>query len=380
MYGKRPDGSRYGLIWNEDAKRSDGSFNLSRAIETARYVCRETGFAWQDSPETIAEWNRDGAYVAQNPTAPADIRSFSAPALLNNTFADLIRRKISALVQSSSGDMTGLRDVKQQDEGLPWSEEHLTVTISASLAVYLTDPEHALDPNYLDGTQPLAGERYRTLMADRQRGMAGDTPHRWCEVRAWFPGGESKQVYFGRVDTKEAMRELQQRYHVPDRCVWQDARFEPHLVYEECANYGWIACFGSSQGSWSHILPNPAGTHLPPLKVRLPYSPWQKTVVAGKDVFYLLFSSDYAKDILANLLAGRGVPHAHPADVLPAYVDHLKAEQKTLKNGKYTWQKIHATKANHGWDTSVQGICFALLMKLLSMPKKIEDEKQEPAA
>lgn len=380
MHGKRPDGSRYGLIWADDARRADGTINLSRAIETARYVCQETGYTWQESPATIAEWNRDGMYLPQNPTAPADIRSFSVPALLNNTFADLIRRKVSALHQASTGDMTGLRDCKQQDESLPWSEEHLTVTITGSRSVYLTDPAHALDPNYLDGTQPLPGERYRTLMADRQKGMAGDTPHRWCEIRAWFSGGESKQLHFGRVDTKESMRDLQQRYKVPDRCTWQDARFEPHLVYEECAEFGWIACFGSNQGSWSHILPNPAGPHLPPVKVRLPYSPWQKTVVAGKDVFYLLFSSDYAKDILANLLAGRGVAHAHPDDVLPAYVEHLKAEHKILKAGKYTWEKVHGTKANHGFDTSVQGICFALLMKLLSMPKKLGDDSATATA
>jgi hypothetical protein len=394
LHGKRPDGTRYGLVWSDDAKRLDGTINLSRAIETARYVCRETGYTWTDGPATIAEWNRDGRYVAQNPTAPASIRSFAVSALLNNTFADLITRKIAALHQSASGDMNGLKTYAQQDECRPWTEEFLTVEIQTAANEYFTDPANAEKPGYLWPLNPLdprpfseqlpsllaqklPGERFRTLMADRQHGIAGDTPHRWCEIRAWFPGGDSKQLHFGRVDTKEAMRELQQRYGILDRCVWQDARFEKHLVFEECAAYGWLACMGDVKTSWLHQLRNPAGAHLPPQKIRLPYSPCQQTIVLGRRVNYLWFSSDYCKDILANLLAGRGVPHLHPVDVIPAYLEHLKAEHKVQKAGRYTWEKAHSTKANHGWDTSVQGIAFALLMKLLAMPKKPDGEDAE---
>ena len=367
MHGKRDDGSRYGLVWSEDAKRSDGSINLGRAIETARYVCQHTGKVWTDSPATIAEWNRDGAYVAQNQDAPGDIRSFSVNALLNNTFADLVKRKVNALHLASYGDMTGMRDAKMQDECLPWSEEYLTVTISGTRTGYVVN-------DYVDGL-PLPAEKFRTLMADRQHGMSGDHPHRWCEVRVWFANGDSRQVFFDRVNTKESMRELQLRYRVPDRCVWQDARFETHKVYEECAEYGWIACFGSRESAWTHIIPDPVDRRKQ-LKVRWPFSPWQKTVVQGKTVYYLLFSSNYCKDILAAMLRGAGAKHDAPDDVLPAYTEHLKAEHKVLSGGKYVWEKIHATKPNHGWDTSVQGIAFALLMKLLAMPK-VEDDKSK---
>jgi hypothetical protein len=301
------------------------------------------------------------------------VRSFSVNALLNNTFSDLITRKVAALHQASYGDMTGLKTCAQQDESRPWSEEYRTVTIDTSLAGY-TMAEVAPEVQ-----EKLPGERFRTLMADRQQGAAGDTPHRWCEVRAWFAGGDSRQLHFSRAGTKEAMRELQQRFRVPDRCVWQDANFEKHLVFSECAEYGWIACMGSAQASWTHELPNPGGAHLPNVKVRWPFSPWQQTTALGKVVHYLYFSSDYCKDILANLIAGRGVRHEHPKDVEASYLDHLKAEHKMLKAGRYTWVKQHSTKPNHGWDTSVQGIAFALLMKLLAMPKPPEEEKPASA-
>ena len=52
--GKREDGTRWGLVWNDDAKRKDGSYNKARAIETARYICRDTGEEFPDSPTTIA--------------------------------------------------------------------------------------------------------------------------------------------------------------------------------------------------------------------------------------------------------------------------------------------------------------------------------------
>lgn len=360
MGGKRPDGSRWGLVWSDDAKRADGTYSRARAIETARYVCRESSHIWLDSPATIAEWNRDGEYVDLNPDASPEVRSYATNALLNNTFSALIERKLTALEQAAYGDMTGLRDVKQQDECVPWEETYLTVKIDGTASGYAV-------AEYENG-EPVDGERFRTLMADRQQGIAGDSPHRWCEVRAWRPDGSSLQLYYGRESTKEGMRDLQQRYKVPDRCVWQDAAFEKHLVFQECAEYGWIGTFGSDQTSWAHMLPalTPGGA---PRKVRLPYSPWQRTTAAGKAVLYLHFSGDYCADILANLIAGRGIGYEHPSDAVPSYLEQMQGEHKIQKGGKFVWVKIHSSKPNHAWDCAKMGICFALLMKLLALPK-----------
>lgn len=359
-------------MWSDDAKRLDGTISLSRAIETARYVCNGTGHIWKDSPETIAEWNRDGAYITQNTAAPKEVRSFSTNALLNNSFADLVSRKVAALEQASYGDMTGMKDVKMQDECEPWEEQHLTITIDGNKSGYA----------YQDyaNQEVWEGEKIRSMMVDRQHGMAGDTPHRWVEITAWMPNGDSRQLYFGRVDTKEAQRELQLKYNVKDRCVWQDARFEKHKVFEECVEYGWIGVFGSNQSAWAHEIPDPKNRK-EKMTVRLPYSPIQTSELKqGQHAHYLLYCEDYCADILANLVAGRGVRHEVPDDVVPAYLDHLKAEHKILKAGKYTWEKVHSTKPNHGWDTSKQKIAFALLMKLMAMPKKAEEAKKEEAA
>lgn len=366
--GKREDGTRWGLIWSDDAKRKDGSFNKGRAIETARYVCFETGQEFLDLPTTIASWNRDGKYIPQRLDANKTTTSYSVNGLLNRNFASLVDEKIDAMELASRGDMSAMRDWVQKSEVRPWEEQHLTVTIEGKRSGYTYD-------SYANG-EIWEGEKIRCMQVDRQHGMAGDTPHRWVEITAWQPNGASRQLYFGRVDTKQAQRELQLKFNVKDRCVWQDARFEKHLVFEECVEYGWLACFGSDQNSWMHEIVDP-NNRREKIKVRLPYSPIMSSELKqGQLAHYLLYCEDYCADILANLVAGRGLPHEVPDDVVPAYLEHLKAEHKVLKNGKYTWERIHSTKANHGWDTSKQKIAFALLMKLLSMPKRIEDEKK----
>ena len=207
-------------------------------------------------------------------------------------------------------------------------------------------------------------------MADRQQGIAGDTPHRWLQIHAWRQDGSSRLLYYGRVDTKESMREMQERYKVRDRCVWCDAAFEKHEVFKECAEYGWLAAFGSDQGQWRHDLPNPIRSQ-PPLKIFLPFSPWQRTAVAQKIVNYLYFSEDFCADILANLYAGRGVRYEIPEDVGSAFLEQMKGEHKIMRRGKMTWEKIHSGKANHAFDTGKMGICFALLMRLLAMPRPV---------
>jgi hypothetical protein len=363
--GKHPDGRRWGLIWADDAKKN-GRYNKARAIETARYVCRFTGQEWLDDPRTIAEWNAAGAYIATNPNASNSSRSYSVNALLNRTFASLIEEKIDAMELAARGDMTALRDFKQKAECVPWQEVHLTVEISTERNGYTY-------AQYANG-EKWDGELYRMMSIDRQHGIGKDVPHRWVEVRAFKPNGDSRQLWFGRLETKEACRDLQQKLGIIDRCVWQDARFEKHEVFKECVEYGWIAVMGSQQNSWTHYTNNPGQ---PETKVTLPYSPIQRSVLGPKqDAYYLFFNEEYMSDILHNLISGRGARFEMPDDVSSEYIDHLKAEHKLEKRpGVYKWEKLHSTKPNHGRDTSKQAVAFACLAKLLALPKPTTEQK-----
>jgi hypothetical protein len=74
------------------------------------------------------------------------------------------------------------------------------------------------------------------------------------------------------------------------------------------------------------------------------------------------------------------VKYEHPDDAIPAYLEQMRGEHKIQKGGRWTWEKIHSTRANHAWDCAKYGIGFALLMKLLALPTKAQEEKPNDAA
>jgi hypothetical protein len=257
--------------------------------------------------------------------------------------------------------MGGMKDYAMKAKCEPWKEMNHTVTLNTASAGYTSEL-------YSKG-QKWEGEVRRAMMIDRQQGMAGDVPHRWVEVRSFLANGSSRQLYFGRLNTKEACRDTQLLFGVPDRAVWQDGNYERHEVFKESVEYGWLTVFGQEQNSWSHVVPGPAAE---PIKVSLPYSQIQVQEVAGPAARanYMLFSEGYFADIAAALVGGRGVPWEWPIDVSPEYLAQLQGEHKVeVKPGVWKWKKIHSTKPNHSWDLAKQFACFMAVAKLIPLPK-----------
>jgi hypothetical protein len=350
--GKRKDGTRWGLVWNDDAKRPDKTWNIARACETARYELEDGTRSWPDNDATRAEWNRDGKYVDTNQDAPASLRSYATNALMNRTLAGLVEQKLNAITEARRGNIDPIKVWKQQCEALPWEEEQITITISSQQSGYVC-------ADHFNG-QRWDGEVDRFMTIDRQRGMAGDVPHWWVEVRAWKGEGGSRQVYAGRVETIEAARDIQLRLGVADRKTMEDARFDTAHVYEDCARYGWIAGFGNDEKFWTHVIGGQ--------KVRLPYSQIQKTVIGNRAVLLMHFNAEYMKDILSRLVTGAGAVFEMPDDMDPRLRDHYQAEHKVeIKTGVFRWRKLHATKANHLWDCSAMQVMFALITHRLGL-------------
>jgi hypothetical protein len=350
--GKRADNSRWGLVWNGDAKRADGTWNVARACETARYELEDGSHSWPDNARTLADWNRNGKFVSARQDAPKHLRSYAVNALMNRTLSSLVEQKLTAIEAARRGDIGQLKTWKQQAEALPWEDEQITITLN-------TAPSGYKFADYFDG-QRWDGEVDRFMTIDRQRGMAGDVPHWWAEVRAWKDGGDSRQLYAGRVETIEAVREIQLRLKVSDRKVLQDARFDPSHVYEDCVRFGWLAGFGNDEKYWTHVINGQ--------KVRLPYSQIQKTAIGGRAALLFHFNAEYCKDILSRLVEGTAAKWEFADDLEEQLRDHYKAEHKTeIKTGVFRWRKLHATKANHLWDCSVMQVLYALVTRRLGL-------------
>jgi len=188
---------------------------------------------------------------------------------------------------------------------------------------------------------------------------------------AWkVPCSPQKARVFGRVETIEAIEEVRIRLRVQPRKTIQDAGYDANQVYQDSLRFGWSCWFGDSRSNWDHILPDGS-------RIKLPYSPIQRTALPGGAVPYLRFAQDYAKDILSRLIQGKGQRWETACDTPPSYFDHCKAEHKReVKPGFWKWEKIHAKKDNHGWDTSVMQVVFATITRRLGIHKaSIKDDE-----
>lgn len=356
--GAKVGRNRWGIVFADDAKRADGTYDIARAVETVRYRCRLTGREWDDSAATRAFWQDKGTFAAMNPTHAPEIESFWINALLTRPLKMLVAEFLAAMHAARSGNLDPMRDYVMKREARPWVVKSDTVELRTENA-----SDYSLN-DYHNGEE-WAGEVDRCMTVDRQRGRNGEAPHWWAEARAWDQQGNSRQLYFGRVDTVEALDEIRERLRIHPRKVIQDAGYDTNSVYSDSLRFGWSCWFGDSRESWDHVMPDGS-------RIKLPYSPAQRAAVPGGTISYMRFSQDYAKDILARLMKGGGQKWELAKDTPPSYYEHCKAEQKKeTRPGVWKWEKVTSHADNHGWDCSVMQVVFGLVRKILAAnPKK----------
>jgi hypothetical protein len=353
---------RWGIVFADDAKRTDGTYDVARAVETVRYRCKVTGKEYPDTPATRAFFSEQGAFQSMNPSANPEVESFWINALLTRPMGMLVSEFLDATHAAKAGNIQPMRDYVMKREARPWVEQVETLEIVDS------GRGNYSFADYHNGEE-WPGEVDRFMTIDRQRGRGGDVPHWWVEVRAWKADGDSRQLYFGRVETVEAVEEIRERLRVSPRKTIQDAGYDQNQVYQDSVRFGWMCWFGDNRASWDHV--DAQGN-----RIKLPYSPIQRTAIPGVAVPFLRFAQDYGKDVLSRLLAGKGQRWETAKDTPPAYYEHCRAERKReVRPGVWKWQKIYDGKDNHGWDCSVMQVMLAIITKRLGMPKVQESNE-----
>jgi hypothetical protein len=271
-------------------------------------------------------------------------------ALMNRSFADLVREKLEADRALHSGNPEPMKDFVRKREARPWEERRESIELVS------------LKSGYAMGPGVWQDEAYRTMTLDRQQGRSGDAPHWWVNIRAWRRTGGSRLLFFGRVETVEAVRELQLLYGVRDRQVWQDAGWDAPSVYRDCVRFGWVAIFGShARQTWD--FPGPNGS-----QIKRPYSPVQRVAApGGGHALYMHLGVNYLKDVLSNLLAGRGMLWELPDDLPETYRAQLTAEHRVEKtSGVWVWEKITDRSENHMWDTETYQVAQGIVAGAMS--------------
>ena len=244
-----------------------------------------------------------------------------------------------------TGDDSSRRKFKQKREARPWLMEKKTVNL------FVKDSGYKL-ADHADG-QPIPDEAIRFLAIDRQQ------DHWWAEVGAFSTaqGPRYRQLWFGRIDTRDQLRQLQQRYKIADACVAQDRGYRPADVDRDCAEFGWRSMRGYGRRTWT--MRDEASGQM----INFPFSDPQVSDYRGGDVYFYNWSGDYFKDLLAAALEGKGdLRWEMPSDVNPLYLEHLKGEHKVeVRTGVWEWREVRSNAPNHGLDTSAMLLCMATI-------------------
>lgn len=119
------------LIWSPDARRADGTWDISRVRETVRYICPKNGCEITDDhkPAMITAYEE----VHHNPNATLADRSFRIPSFYapKVTFGDMAKEFLE------KGDLltTGLQNYYNSWLALPWSQLAYNITEKHILAL-----------------------------------------------------------------------------------------------------------------------------------------------------------------------------------------------------------------------------------------------------
>jgi hypothetical protein len=337
---------RGGVVWNKDARRDDDTWDIARVVETVRFRCISCGHESPDNDATRANWAKSGRYVPENSKAPREFRSFRIEALVTRPMRLLVEEWAQAEnTWVRTGDEQAKIEFRTKREARPWIVERKSVNLLVKDSGYKL-ADHA------DG-QPIPDEAIRFLAIDRQQ------DHFWAEVGAFSTaqGPRYRQLWFGRIDTRDQLRQLQQRFKVADACTAQDRGYRPADVDRDCAEFGWRSMRGYGRRTWT--MRDEASGQM----INFPFSDPQVSDYRGGDVYFYNWSGDYFKDILAAALEGKGdLRWEMPSDVNPLYVEHLKGEHKVeVRTGVWEWREVRSNAANHGLDTSAMLLCMATI-------------------
>lgn len=345
------------VVWNEDARRQDGSWNVGRAAETARYRCRHCGEECDDSARTRAAWNASGEYVAGRSDAPRDTVSFRWEALVARELGPLVSQFLEARKAQKQGVPQAMMDFTRQRRALPWKEDDM------SEAILLRPSGYVLAG--LDSKAVLPNESKRFMTIDRQR------DHFWVVIRVWFRDGSSRLLYFSRVTTPEQCEELRIQYGIEEQLTFEDAGYFPEGVYTDCVRYGWTALKGSGDNYFT--------VEVRERKIKRLWSNASMVQHNGKMLPLFHWASDPVKDVLYNLRSGKGATWETPDDIGTEYPNQLAGDRKkpfaNKKSGRneWRWQRVHA---NHAHDLEAMQTVVAMMLQILVAPEiPLEKEK-----
>ena len=362
---KREDGTRAGVVWANEARRDDGTFNAARAAETVRFVCPHCGHEHADNDRTRHLWRQSGRYLTPEGAKPARRRvSFNYEAVVALPMETLAAQFCAAEnAFAKTGDETERRNFLQKKEARFWQQTRNTIEIFEGRGV----------SGYTTATyrpDKVPGEVGRHMTIDRQK------DHWWVEVGAWGtePSLTYRQLWFGRADSTGQMRAIQAEYGVHDWAVAQDRAYMPSEVDRDCINFGWSGLEGSKTKRKRWLQRDEASGGV----VAFPTSDVMLSPINGTTVPYAVFDGEHFKDLLATALSAEGgITWLTPDDANPLWAEHVRGEEKReVRPGIFEWHEVKNNADNHGLDTSVMQLVIASIRGIIKTDTDTETKNE----
>jgi len=354
----RKDGSRWGIVWDDDETTRDsrGNWIMSRVMDSVRFECETCGHVHSDSPRTRQEWNRLGDYKVINPDGNPRVHGYHWPSMIHRNFKKLVEKFLRSKEALKRGSLEPLQEFFQKEMAEPWSE----------MAAFEPETQQVVE---YDIKSDWEDEKYRFLTVDKQ--IEGEF---YYVVRAWGIH-ESRRLDYGRVYSWADLERIQKEFKIQPNHVGIDSGYDTKEVYWYCCKNGWIALKGEDDESFTHSIKRGKKMDY----VRRSYAPVAKgdPEKGGKHqgsrfCKMIRWSNPTIKNRLKRLRDGRGAryvnaPIKSEADELE-YERQMRAEYPTFIKDRYGRKKLIwkcPSGNNHYFDCEGEQVLFATLADVL---------------
>lgn len=347
------------IEWDQDARRTDGTWDFPRVAQSAHAVCPHCAGQIRDA-EHKTKMARLGEWRPTSP-APASFRSYHASSLYASTPQTSFGAMAVKFLQAKNSLM-GLQGFINGDLAEPFENQD---TRSERTEIIL----HGIELETPVGDKPI-----RFLTGDFQF----TSPHFYLVARDWTPKA-CRLVEAFTCNEWEEMRAHQLRLGVPDHRVAIDCKHMGEEVYSNCSKWGVRTV---TQGQSRHV-------GWLPMQGREKTAKWtdkhtgKKTIYGFEDcplshkkfiLRRLEFASQPALDILARLRSGKaqGFRWELTEDgATQEYFRHLDSKVRVPRavgrTGRVTWEweKRSERWPDHWLDCEIEQVVLSLYFRIL---------------
>ncbi len=351
------------LTWDKDeAKKPKEDFNADKLADSIRFPCAKCEHVWRDTPTDRRQIVNEGEFVATNPNAPREVRSFCWNSLLPTwvTWRSIVFEFRKAYDALRNDNPEPYKVFINETLGLSW-EEALGVVDDFGFIAERQEP--------YDFNAVFPEETHRFMAVDRQE-KGGE--HYWWVIRAFGPDGHSRLISYGMARTLEECEATRVKFNVPIRNAMIDTAHRTTECYRWCHKTGWKAFKGDKVEFYVVQVEGDDGK---PKSIR---RIWSKTDIdptfgtkkergVARRIPLFRFSSDTTKDYLAEFMTGLLGRWTLPQNPGKEYLRQITSERRAAREDKqgrtfYEWVRM---RDNHLLDCELMILIAAVISKVV---------------